>query len=67
MERLEVLLERQHIVVTDETGFHFLRNGGGAEGNRLEIEVTAEYERHRVTATVRKTPFFNPPRKRSLP
>ena len=35
-------------------------------GTRLQIEVTAEYERHRVTATVSPTPFFNPERKRSL-
>ncbi len=34
-------------------------------GNRLQIEVTAEYERHRVTATVSKVPFFDPERKRS--
>ena len=35
------------------------------EGNKLQIEVTAEYRRHRVTATVAMPPFFNPPRKRS--
>ena len=34
-------------------------------GTRLKIEVTAEYRRHQVTATVVETPFFNPPRKRS--
>jgi aminomethyltransferase len=34
-------------------------------GTRLRIEVTAEYRRHQVTATVVETPFFNPPRKRS--
>lgn len=35
------------------------------EGQKLKFEMTAEYRRHTVTATVRKTPFFNPPRKRS--
>jgi aminomethyltransferase len=34
-----------------------------AEGTALEFEVTVEAIRHRVPATVVKTPFFNPPRK----
>jgi aminomethyltransferase len=34
-------------------------------GETVEIELTAEYRRHRVPATVVKPPFFNPPRKRS--
>ncbi len=34
-----------------------------ALGTRLEMEVTVEAVRHPVTATVVKTPFFNPPRK----
>ncbi|MCA9655860.1 MAG: aminomethyltransferase family protein [Myxococcales bacterium] len=34
-------------------------------GTRLEIEVTAEHERHRVGAIVTKTPFFDPERKRA--
>ena len=34
-----------------------------AEGTSLEVEVTVEAVRHRVPATVVKTPFFNPPRK----
>jgi aminomethyltransferase len=34
-----------------------------AEGTSLEFEVTIEAVRHRVPATVVKTPFFNPPRK----
>jgi glycine cleavage system T protein (aminomethyltransferase) len=34
-----------------------------AEGTPLEFEVTVEAERHRVPATVVKTPFFNPSRK----
>jgi len=38
-----------------------------AEGTTLQIEVTVEAVRHRVTATVVKTPFFNPPRKVATP
>jgi glycine cleavage system T protein (aminomethyltransferase) len=38
-----------------------------AEGARLHIEVTVEAVRHRVGATVVKTPFFNPPRKMATP
>src|SRR4051812_12270212 len=38
-----------------------------AEGATLEIEVTVEAVRHRVPATVVKTPFFNPPRKTATP
>jgi len=34
-----------------------------AEGSTLEFEVTVESVRHRVPATVVKTPFFNPARK----
>jgi aminomethyltransferase len=34
-----------------------------ADGTVLEIEMTIEAVRHRVPATVVKTPFFNPPRK----
>ena len=34
-----------------------------APGTELECEVTVEAVRHRVPATVVKTPFFNPPRK----
>ena len=36
-----------------------------APGTRLHIEVTCEYERHRVTAVVRPTPFFDPARKKA--
>jgi aminomethyltransferase len=36
-------------------------------GTRLEMEVTVEAVRHRVPATVVKTPFFNPPRKTATP
>ena len=36
-------------------------------GTRLEVEVTVEAVRHRVGATVVKTPFFNPKRKTATP
>jgi aminomethyltransferase len=35
-------------------------------GADLEIEITVEYERRRCRATVVKTPFFNPARKKSV-
>jgi aminomethyltransferase len=38
-----------------------------AEGSRLHIEVTVEAVRHRVGATVVKTPFFDPRRKTATP
>jgi len=34
-------------------------------GTELHIEVTCEYERRRVKATVRQTPFFDPERKKT--
>ena len=37
----------------------------GSAGTPVQIEVTAEYRRHKATAIVTSTPFFNPPRKRS--
>jgi aminomethyltransferase len=37
--------------------------GSTTTGTRLDIEMTVEAVRHRVTATVTATPFFNPPRK----
>jgi aminomethyltransferase len=36
-----------------------------AVGSQVQFEITAEYRRHTVTATVSQTPFFNPARKRS--
>ena len=44
-----------------------LARGSNAVGTRLEMEVTVEAVRHRVPATVVKTPFFNPPRKTATP
>jgi aminomethyltransferase len=37
------------------------------EGTRLQFEVTVEAVRHRVGATIVKTPFFNPRRKTATP
>ena len=34
-------------------------------GTKLAMEVTVEHERKKAAATVVKTPFFDPPRKRS--
>jgi len=36
-------------------------------GTRLQFEITVEAVRHRVAATVVKTPFFNPKRKTATP
>jgi aminomethyltransferase len=36
-------------------------------GTSLEMEITVEAVRHRVPATVVKTPFFNPARKTATP
>ncbi len=38
-----------------------------AIGTRLQVEMTVEATRHYVSATVVKTPFFNPPRKTAVP
>ena len=36
-------------------------------GSRLHVEMTVEAVRHKVAATVRQLPFFNPPRKSKTP
>lgn len=36
-------------------------------GTKLDFELTVEAVRHRVPATVVRTPFFNPPRKTATP
>jgi len=41
-----------------------VRPGWHHAGQRLAVEVTVEYERRRVRATVARTPCFDPPRKR---
>ena len=38
-----------------------------AEGTSLQIEITVEAVRHKVKATVAKTPFFDPRRKMATP
>jgi aminomethyltransferase len=38
-----------------------------AEGTQLQIEITVEAVRHKVKATVVKTPFFDPKRKTATP
>ena len=38
-----------------------------AEGTDVQFEMTVEAVRHRVSAKVVKTPFFNPPRKTATP
>lgn len=38
-----------------------------ALGTKLKLEITVEAVRHAATATVVKTPFFNPPRKTAAP
>ncbi|MGH9442211.1 MAG: glycine cleavage T C-terminal barrel domain-containing protein, partial [Thermoanaerobaculia bacterium] len=44
-----------------------VRREDAALGTPLSIEVTVEAVRHRVTARVVKTPFFNPARKTATP
>lgn len=34
-------------------------------GTQLELEITVEHRRNRASATVRKLPFFDPPRKKA--
>ena len=41
--------------------------GAYEEGTGVEFEITIEAVRHRVPATVVKTPFFNPKRKTAVP
>ena len=36
-------------------------------GTKLQMEITVEAIRHRAAATVRRLPFFNPPRKTKTP
>ncbi len=44
-----------------------VRSAYSAPGTRLEMEITVEHMRRRARATVVKTPFFDPPRKRAVP
>jgi aminomethyltransferase len=54
------VLKRMIALATIERGHY-------EEGTKVLIEVTVEAVRHRVTATVTRTPFFNPPRKLATP
>jgi glycine cleavage system aminomethyltransferase T len=36
-------------------------------GSKIEIEMTVEAVRHRVSAHVAKTPFYNPKQKTATP
>ena len=42
-----------------------IRRAFARPGARVQVELTVEFVRHRVPATVVKTPFFDPPRKRA--
>ncbi len=42
-----------------------VRSAHARPGTRLRVEVTAEFERHLVAATVTKLPFYDPERKRA--
>jgi aminomethyltransferase len=44
-----------------------IEHGHSVEGTKVQIEMTVEAVRHRVTATVTPTPFFNPSRKTGTP
>jgi len=44
-----------------------LKNDFTKPGSRVEIEITVEAARHRVPATVAKTPFYNPKHKTATP
>jgi aminomethyltransferase len=45
-------------------GLGTVLSGYAAIGSQVEIEITVEYSRERGRATITKTPFFNPGRKR---
>lgn len=42
-----------------------LESGFQKPGTTVDVEVTVEFQRHKIPATVTKTPFFNPQRKRA--
>ncbi|WP_419167994.1 aminomethyltransferase family protein [Candidatus Palauibacter sp.] len=48
-------------------GLAHLRADFADIGTRLQIEVTVEHQRRRARATVARTPFFDPERKRANP
>jgi len=53
-------LKKMIALATIERPYHKL-------GTQLQFEITVEAKRHRVRATVVKTPFFNPKRKTATP
>ena len=52
-------LLKKYLVLGHVDGKH------GAPGTRLELEMTVEHRRRRAAATIRKLPFFDPPRKKA--
>ena len=48
-------------------GLAHLRADAAEIGTDLEIEVTVEHRRRRAVASVARTPFYDPERKRSIP
>jgi len=44
-----------------------VETGHSRQGAKLQMEITIEAVRQRVTATVVKLPFFNPERKTKTP
>src|SRR2546423_5381004 len=48
-------------------GLATLKSEFAEPGRRVEIEITVEAVRHRVPATVMKTPFYNPKHKTATP
>jgi len=52
-------------ILKDNLALATVKSAYAEPGTVLEIEVTVEYERRRVPATVTKTPFFDPPRKKA--
>ena len=52
-------------VLKDNLALATIQSAYAEPGTVLQIEVTVEYERRRVPATVTKTPFFDPPRKKA--
>jgi len=52
-------------ILKDNLALATVKSAYAEPGTVLQIEVTVEFERRRVPAVVTKTPFFDPPRKKS--
>ena len=64
--RVGILSKRnQHHILKQNLALATINTPHGEIGNKLKIEVTVEYERKRINATVTRKPFFDPERKRS--